>query len=552
MAIQLFKPTLLTFCSISLLLSSDTSEDRALSAIRPEAIRAHMRFLADDLLEGRGTGTRGYELAAKYIAAELEALGLEPCGINGTYFQPIRFRSVLGIPEKTTLEITRAGTQESLVYGQDFIATGDSQKTVSSLTAPLVYVGYGITAPDFGLDDYAGIDASGKIVVYLAGAPAKLPATVKTHLSTILNKRITAKAHGAVGMIRAWSAQAEQLMSFRATEKQYRRPVMSWLAPDGTPSDQRDTVRVIAFLSEAGSQKLFTGSPSSLADLQKAIVDGTSKPVALPVSIASSTTSRHSETSSSNVCAVLRGSDAELRNEFVVYSSHADHLGIGEPVQGDSIYNGALDNASGTAGLLEIARAFTTLTERPKRSVIFLAVTAEEQGLLGSDYFAINPTVPRRQIVANINIDGMNLAFDFRDAIVLGAEHSSLGKVAERAAARMNLQLSPDPAPAQNMFARSDQYSFVRHGVPAIYPLGGMKPVDPKVNVMKLGMQLQARYHLPNDDMSFPFNFDAGAKNAKFDFLLGYFIAQEEARPRWNEGDFFEKLSQHERAVLIP
>ena len=240
--------------------------------------------------------------------------------------------------------------------------------------------------------------------------------------------------------------------------------------------------------------------------------------------------------------AVLRGSDAKLRDEYVVYSAHADHLGIGPAVNGDSVYNGALDNASGIASVIEIARAFTRLELRQKRSIVFLAVTAEERGLLGSDYFAQLPTFPRSQIVANINVDGIDLFFDSRDVIAFGSEHSSLARAVETAAAKMGMGVSPDPMPEQLMLSRSDQYSFMLRGIPAVLVAFGFRTVDPGINGMQVFLDLQrTRYHQPSDDLSQPMNFEVGAKNTRFNFLLGYVAAQDDARPRWNDGDFFGK-----------
>jgi Zn-dependent M28 family amino/carboxypeptidase len=250
--------------------------------------------------------------------------------------------------------------------------------------------------------------------------------------------------------------------------------------------------------------------------------------------------SKHGEVLSSNVVARWAGTDPKLEGEYVVYSAHLDHLGIGPPVNGDSIYNGATDNAGSVAALIEIARAFTTLPQKQRRSVLFLAVTGEEKGLLGSDYFSEYPTVPRSQIVANVNMDGLNLLFDFANIVDIGGEHSSLGAVFKRAAAKLNVQAIPDPLPDQQIFVRSDQYSFVRRGIPALFPRTGTKAVDPKIDASHMEEdRMQFRHHSPNDDLNQPLDFVAGAKTAKFNFLLGYFIAQDEARPYWNDGDFF-------------
>lgn len=258
--------------------------------------------------------------------------------------------------------------------------------------------------------------------------------------------------------------------------------------------------------------------------------------------------SRHESVSSPNVAAVLRGSDAKLREEYVVYTAHLDHEGIGEPRNGDAIYNGALDNASGVAQMLEAARAFARLPKPPRRSVIFVAVTAEEEELLGSEYYASFPTVPARAIVANVNLDGGLILYP-GDAVVHGADHSTMGAVVEVAAKRLGIVLSPDPAPEENFLVRSDQYSFIKKGVPAVFVFPGMKSSDPAIDGQTRFMEyLAKRYHTPLDDMSQPFSFEAGALGARFNFLIGYAVAQQTGRPRWNEGDFFGRTFASEKA----
>ena len=506
---------------------ANNPEDVAVQTIRPEGIRAHVEFLADDLLEGRGTGTRGYDLAAKYVAAQFEAMGLEPAGVNGTYFQPIRFRSMVTVPEESSIKLTRNGSEEALVYGQDYIGVGDPTQPISSLKGQVVYVGHGVTAPDFAIDDYKGIEVHGKIVAFLRTPDARLPPSEGAHYADMQTVLDNAAAHGSIGGIQIRDVQTDRVQPFSRVLRNSVMPTMSWLDQNGYPNGRHDAIRNAAILSEAGTEKLFSGS----------IPD---KSLSLPVSIAIVGTSRHSEVTSSNIVAVLRGSDPRLRDEYVVYTAHVDHLGIGAPVNGDAIYNGAVDNASGTACLIEIARAFTRLEMRPRRSIIFLSPTAEEKGLLGSDYFVEYPTVPRSQIVANVNMDSQNLLYDFHDVQVLGAEHSSLGSAARRAAAKMNLEVSPDLQPEQAFFRRSDQYSFVKRGIPALFIRRGGEAVDPKIDALKLLNEWYAtRYHMPNDDLTQPLNWGAGAKSAKFSFLLGYIIAQDDAKPQWNVGDFF-------------
>lgn len=523
-------------CSVLLAvitLAAQNPEDYALQAIQPEGIRAHVTFLADDLLEGRGTGTRGYDLAAKYVAAQFETMGLKPAGVNGSYFQPIRFRSVVILPRETSVKFTRGGNEQRLVYGEDYYAEGDPRKPVSSLSGQVVYVGHGMTAPDFGIDDYQGIDARDKIVAFLRTPDPHLSPSEGAHYADIQTRLENAAAHGAIGAIQIRDPETDRVQPFARALRLSSLPTMSWLGPNGYPRGLREQIRTAAILSQAGTQKLFSGPIPT-------------KSVSLPVSISITTSSRNSEVTSSNVVAVLAGSDPRLRDEYVIYTAHVDHLGIGEPVNGDSIYNGAFDNASGTACLIEIARAFTHLASPPRRSIIFLAPTAEEKGLLGSDYFVEYPTVPRSGIVANVNMDSQNLQFDFRDVQVLGAEHSSLGSAARKAAAEMNLELSPDLQSEQAFFRRSDQYSFVKRGIPSLFLRRGVKAVDPNIDGLKVVNEWYAtRYHTPSDDLNQSLNWEAGAKSAKFSFLIGYFVAEDDAKPEWNKGDFFGRTFGH-------
>jgi Peptidase family M28 len=506
----------------------ENAEDAALRGIRPEAIRAHVTFLADDLLEGRGMGTRGHDLAAQYVAAQFEAMGLEPGGVNRTFFQPIRFRTTSLATDETSVTILGNGQEEKLVWGEDYYAVGDPREMMSAVTGRVVYVGHGITAPDFGIDDYKGAEVRGKVVALLGGAPDALPPTERAHFSR--TKLENAAAHGAIGAIGLWDADNEKVAPYSRRLRQSAQPAMVWLDRNGVPEGRSSQIGTAASLSEAGTRRLLGGSTLP------------NRTVELPVSISVRRNAKYAEVTSRNVVAALPGSDPQLRREYVIYTAHLDHLGIGEPVNGDRIYNGATDNAGGAAALIEIARAFTRLEPRQRRSVLFVALTGEEKGLLGSDYFAEYPTVPLSQIVANINMDGVNLLFDFRNIVDIGGEHSSLGTVVKRAAAKLNVEVVADPTPEQMLFVRSDQYSFVRRGIPALFPRTGTKAVSPQIDGAKMEAdRFRLRYHLPNDDLNQPLDFAAGAKTAKFDFLLGYITAQEDVRPRWNAGDFFGK-----------
>jgi hypothetical protein len=518
--------------------------DQLLSRIRPEGIRAQMAFLADDLLEGRGTGTRGYQLAAKYVRAQFEEMDLKPAGENGTYFQNVRFRKIELSRGQTSLTLKTNGAERTLAIDQDYLLGGDPNATNSTAEGQVMYVGCGVTAPDFGYDDYAGVDVRGKIVLSFYGAPTNFPNAPGAHYSSSEVKLANAAAHGAIGLLQIWGLKQEQRTPFEHMARFFRQPALRWLDTRGTPNNAQPTIHGYAWISSAVAAMMFENSGHAWKDVQAAVVAGKAQAIPLPVTATLHIVSRHSEVESPNVAAILPGSDPQLKDEYVVYSAHLDHLGIGDPVNGDSIYNGAADNASGSAALLEIARAFSSMPVAPRRSMLFLAVTGEEAGLLGSDFYAHNPTVPMSHIVANVNMDEISLLYDFKDIVPMGAEHSNLAGVVDDVARHMNLTISPDPAPDEVYFIRSDQYSFVKQGVPSVYVSEGYQTVDPKLNGQKISDNWEAtRYHMPSDDMGQPLNFDAAAKATRVDLAIGYEVAQQNDRPQWNAGDFFQKLA---------
>jgi hypothetical protein len=321
-----------------------------------------------------------------------------------------------------------------------------------------------------------------------------------------------------------------------------RLPTMRWLQRDGSPHNVFRELRAAGTLSRAGAAAIF-GSKAKVDQLLEAVKKGRRRPKVPSPTLSMTTESAFETMESPNVVAVLRGSDPALRDEYLVYSSHLDHLGVGRPVDGDSIYNGAFDNASGIAVMLEIARSFAELRERPRRSIIFLATTGEERGLQGADYFANNPTVPPERIVADINIDELYLAATSKDIIVLGQENSTLGDVATVAARSVGLEISPDPQPQKVYFVRSDQYPFVKAGVPAIYAYSGFKSADPAVDVKKMFEEWEEnRYHRPGDDLKQPMKFEAALPLARFDLLAGWMVANAVERPQWRKGDFFGEM----------
>ena len=514
--------------------------DAAMESIRPEAIRAHMNFLADDLLEGRGANSRGYEISARYMATEFESMGLSPAGDAGTYLQNVPLRSIRPDETNTTMSVIRNGKAEKLVFRKDFLTPGDPARKESSVEGPVIYLGFGVTAPELNYDDYKGIDAKGKIVAMVSEAP-NFESSLKAHYSSFEQKIANAVAHGAVGLIVVDDPVLEGLYSFKEQVRDLSRPALRWLTKEGAPNDYFPQLRGGAILSLEASKQLFVGSGHTSREVFQAAKEGKPLTFPLPLTVKIHTQVKLEDVGSHNVVAKLEGSDPTLKNEYLVYSAHLDHLGIGEPVKGDGIYNGALDNASGCAILLEVAHAFSNMSPRPKRSILFVAVTGEEAGLLGSDYFAHYPTVNKNAIVANVNMDEDQMLWPLLDIIPFGAEHSTLDGVVKRAAERLHLSLSPDPMPEQVIFIRSDQYSFVKQGIPAVFPTPGLKSSDPKIDPVAIFKEWEeTRYHQPQDDMQQPnLDFNQAVKYAQFAYLCGWLITQDPQRPAWNAHDFF-------------
>jgi hypothetical protein len=539
----------LLLCPLRFFAQDDSAAlETASKAIRPNQIRAHMSFLADSLLAGRAPGTPGYDIAARYIAAELEGMGLEP-GAAGSWFEPVPLEKAVTDEAASSLTLTLNGRQQKLVDAKDYIlsswfanpASPERDKAASDVAAPVVFAGFGVTAPEQKYDDYAGVDVHGKIVAEIYGAPAAFPSTVRAYYSDSVIKSKMAVAHGAVGVLVIALPEDWKRFPWDWIVPQIQMGEMHWTGKDGVPHDFFPALRGQALMSEQGAKILFAGSPQSLDSAFEAARKSKPQAFALPVSAHLYTAAAQSLIRSANIVAQLKGSDPQLRDQYVVYSAHVDHLGICPAVEGDNVCHGAIDNASGASTLLEIARAYAALPTAPRRTLLFVFVTGEEMGLLGSDYFAHFPTVPWPAIVANINIDGAPGAFyPMKDIVALGAEHSTLGDATARAAKRMGYDLSPDPMPEEVYFIRSDQYSFVLQGVPAVNIADGVKAEDPKVDLLEVNKKWSVtRYHTPLDNMQQPMDFDSMAKLALLNFLIGYDVAQHDAAPAWNRDDFF-------------
>ena len=530
-------------CLLLAALGCSGADDRAGSVVpevSPARLEEHIRYLASDRLGGRGTGTVGYDSAAHYVAGHFAALGLDSAGTNG-YLQPVPLRHARAVEGSRLVLIGKSGPRTLTPY-RDYVPIPNFVSLQSEVTAPLVFVGFGVSAPERGYDDYGGVDPQGKIVVLLTGAPSSFPTAERAHYAAPRSKRENAARRGAVGMLIVRGR--EQTFPWDRLVRQSRAGDMRWLDRAGKPADVSPALRGVAALSDSAAPALFEGAPQSLDAVLTAAEAGKPPAFDLPLQGTVHTVSVHERLESPNVAGLLRGSDSRLREEVVVYTAHLDHLGIGEKVEGDSIYNGALDNASGSAGLLEVARAFATLPQPPRRSVLFLAVTGEEKGLLGSDYFAEHPTVPMERIVANVNLDGLALLYPLREIVAFGADHSTLDSTVARAAKRLGVTVGPDPFPQEVFFVRSDQYSFVRRGIPSLFPFMGLRSDSGVDAPARFKEWFARRYHTPQDDVDQPMDFDSGARQAELDFLVGLEIAGADERPKWKPGDFFERTFQ--------
>jgi Zn-dependent M28 family amino/carboxypeptidase len=504
-------------------------------------IRAHLTFLADDLLEGRETGSRGYDIAAHYVTTQFLQYGLAPKGDQGSFLQQVPLRATRLVQESPLLELSSKAGTEKLAYLDEYMTSGSLLEDRSAAAAPLVFVGYGIEADRLQHHDYAGVDVKGKIVVVLSGKPRSFPTEEGAHFASGEQKREVAARHGAVGMITIPTPGSEKAVPF-AKLKEYRYiPSMSWVDKNGVAAHQQPTLQNRYTLSMPAARKLFAQSGMKLDSIYEQVA--ADKPVPrgdLGVSARMASQSTRSDLKSSNVVGMIEGSDPGLKNEYVVFSAHLDHLGQVKEKSGDNIFNGAMDNASGVATLIETARLFSQGKVKPRRSILFVAVTGEEKGLLGADYFATNPTVPAGAIVANVNLDMPLLTFDFKNVMAFGAEHSSLKGNLTRALKPMNLELISDPWPEQGLFTRSDHYMFVRQGIPSIFLATGMASFQKGEDGAKQWEHfLSTNYHQPTDDLKLPFNFDAAARFAQLNYNIALEIANAADKPTWNKGDFF-------------
>src|SRR5471030_617604 len=503
---------------------------------------AHIQFLADDRLAGRNTGSEGYKKAAEYVAAAFARFGLKPAGTLG-YSQPVQFETRQLVEEESRLALVREGIAETLAREDASLNTrGDP---APALEAPMVFVGYGLAVPEAHFDELAGMNLRGKIAVYVNGAgPVETTGNIKSHYSSAVERWNTLKKAGAVGVATIQSPRGVN------GQPPQTPPVGSGAIPPqpsfalADPNLQELAGMALSVtIAKQGIDKFFEGTGHSAEEILKAAAANETLPkFPLNGTLRSRAAIKRDRVEASNAIGMLPGSDARLKDEYVIVSAHLDHVGVGRPVNGDSIYNGAMDNASGVASMLEIARILRESGVKLKRSVIFLAVTAEEKGLLGSLYFAAHPTVPAKQIVADLNLDMFLPLHELKAIEVQGLGESTLGDTARAAAKDAGVAVQADKEPEQNRFIRSDQYSFIRHGVPALAFKFGYESGSPEEKIHK--DWLKDRYHKPSDDLNQPVNQAAAARFDRIILSLLERVANDAERPRWNSDSFFKRFAK--------
>lgn len=496
----------------------------------------YIKVLADDKMEGRDTGSRGEHAAQEYAVDQLKKAGLEPAGTNG-FYQPVRFVSRHIIEKDCSLTLVHDGHREPLVLGDDaFIGTRIIP--APRVKAPLIFIGYGLKIPEKNYDDLAGLDVKGKLVVIFSGSPADIPGPLAAHYQTLLERWKVLRAAGAIGMVSLINPASMDIPWSRISLNR-THPTMDLDYPE---FDETAGAKLSVTVNPASAERFFAGSGHTFAEIAELGKDRKPLPhFPLAVSLEAKTKVEIQKVESANLVAKLTGSDPALKDEYVVLSAHIDHIGIGAPINGDNIYNGAMDDGSGSALLMDEAASFKKNPENLRRSILFVFVTAEEKGLLGSKYFAAHPSVPPKSLVADVNVDMFLPIIPLKVLRVLGLDDSDLGDRAREIAQSQGVGVQPDPEPLRNLFVRSDQYNFIRHGVPSIIMSVGTEPGTPEQKIFK--DWLTNRYHAPSDDLNQPVDFAAAAKYEEIVRSLLINMANDDHRPQWKQDSFFRRYA---------
>ena len=512
---------------------------------------SHIEFLAADALEGREVGTPGFDKAAAYVESQFNDIGLKPGGQSG-FRQPVKFESRLAVPEQSSLALVRDGQEEPLTLGEDASLSARSEAE-GAVNASMVFIGYGLSVPEANWDELAGLDLRGKIAVYVnAAAPIEVSDSVRSHVSASAERWAVLKKAGAIGIATLPNPRPPAATTpnpapqGRGAAGSGRgaapapQPVVMLADPD--LRDQAGQM-ISVTITRRGADKFLAGSGHTLAELDQLVAEKKPMPrFPLAATLRAQVASKRSTIDSANIIGIYEGTDPQLKGEYVVMSAHLDHVGIGRAVGGDSIYNGAMDDASGVASVIEIARLLKESRARTKRSIIFMTQTGEEEGLLGSKYFTARPTVPFESIVADINLDMFLPLYPLKVIEVQGLTESSLGQTVRAAAAELGVEVQTDREPEQNRFIRSDQYSFIRSGIPSLAFKFGYEFGSPEEKIRR--DWVRDVYHKPNDDLKQPVNLEAAALFNRVIMGLLQRVANDPARPTWNEASFFKRFAK--------
>ncbi|NWG70187.1 MAG: M28 family peptidase [Parvularculaceae bacterium] len=506
------------------------------TAVSPESLKSHVAYLASDALEGRQPGTAGYESAAAYVERAFKKAGLKP-GADRKWRQSVPLVLTRREFMTASFELIGPGGAMKLAELEDFIPVKPVDREAFDVRAPLAFAGYGVVDEESGYDDYGTLDVRGRIVVVFSGAPKSFEGAKRAYLGSNEAKLKTAAARGAIGVLTVPTRESEAQSPFARAVERADQPGASYVGADGRAHVPAPQIAAAARLSVEGARALFASATTSFDALEAAEADG--RPLhafEMPAQARLNGATRLTRIESDNVVGLVEGSDKKLKDEVVIIGAHLDHLGVRRNAKEgeDAIRNGAMDNAMGISMLIETAKKLKEL--KPRRTLAFVAFTGEEMGLLGSKYFAKNPPLGGRRIVGVVNLDMPLPLYPLADVIGFGAERSSLGALIAATGAEMGLALTPDPYPEEGIFARSDHFSFVvEHGTPAVFLFTGVKNGGEQIfrDFMK------THYHRPSDDLSLPIDWDSAARFAELNARLAQRIADADAAPTWNPGDYF-------------
>jgi Zn-dependent M28 family amino/carboxypeptidase len=498
----------------------------------------HVKVLADDDMEGRDTGSEGLRKAEAYVVEQLKSLGLEPKGTAG-FYQPVKFISHQIVENDSSLALVHDGVSQPLTFGDDAYLSTRVDLAPGPVKAPLVFVGYGLKIPETHYDDLQGLDLKGKVAVYISGSPADVPSVLSAHYQTAGERWKPLRAAGVIGVVSVPNPVSMDVPWSRIALNR-THPSMKLV---GAEFDETQVEKLAVGFNPGKAEQLFAGSGHSFAEIAELAKDRKPLPhfpLAMAIQAQAKVESKNVE--SANLVAAYPGSDPKLKSEYVVLSAHIDHLGIGAPINGDNLYNGAMDNASGCALLLDVARSLRQSHEKTRRSILFVFVTGEEKGLLGSKYFAAHPTVNPRSLVADINADMFLPIVPLKLLTVYGLAESDLGDRTTEIAKAYGVSVQPDPTPLRNTFIRSDQYSFIRRGIPALMIDVGMAPGSPEDQVRM--DWLHQRYHAPSDDLKQPVDLATAGLYEDIIRGLAVAVANEDQRPQWKPDSFFRRYAK--------